>query len=86
MALETEVEQNVEVEDVELEEKKEEIPSKDEEIIPTKDEVKEPGKPEGNTEKRTMVGHDPRFQSLYKQYRYHSTLALGQLTKKKRMK
>ena len=79
---EEEVEQDVEVEDIEAEEKKEEIPSKDEEIIPTEDEVKE----SGNPEKRTMVGHDPKFQSRYQQYKYHSILTLGQLAKRKRMK
>ena len=44
---EGEVEQDVEVENVEAEEKKEEIPSKDEEIIPSKhEEGKEPEKRE----------------------------------------
>ena len=57
---EGEVEQDVEVENVEAEEKKEEIPSKDEEIIPSKhEEGKEPEKLEV-IEKKDHGGARPK--------------------------
>ena len=69
---EGEVEEDVENKDEEI------IQGKDEEIIPTEDEVKEQEK----RKKGTIVGQDPK----YKQDQYHSTLELGQLAKRKRMK
>ena len=78
-----EVEQDIDIEGVEQEEEKtEEITTKEKETKSKDEEVKKTEKPEG-VEKKTMVGHDPK---LYKQYQYHSTLALGQLAKRKRMK
>ena len=62
--------------------KKQEITTKEKEKKSKDEEVKKTEKPEG-VEKKTMVGHDPK---LYKQYQYHSTPALGQLAKRKRMK
>ena len=78
-----EVEQDIDIEGVEQEEEKtEEITTKEKETKSKDEEVKKTEKPEG-VEKKTMVGHDPK---LYKQYQYHSTPALGQLAKRKRMK
>ena len=82
--MEGEVEQDIDIEGVEQEEEKtEEITTKANETKSKDEEVKKKPKSQRVLKKKTMVGHDPK---LYKQYQYHSTPALGQLAKRKRMK
>ena len=77
-----ELEQDIDIEVVDQEDEGREETISEEKETKSKDEVKitEKPQPEG-VGKKTMVGHDPKPS-----HQYHSTLALGQLEKKNRMK
>ena len=77
---EGEIEQDIDIERVDKEEEERTETITEEKEKKSKDEITKKPQLEG-VGKKTMVGHSPKMS-----YQYHSTLALGRLEKKNRMK
>ena len=75
-----EFEQDIDIEGVDKEEEETTETMTKEKETKSKDEITKKPEPE-DVGKKTTVGHDPKPS-----YQYHSTLALGLLEKKNRMK